>query len=439
MNDDAHETHQHDSSTDPPTSRDPNARPASANAPEPIATTDPVVEKEASSLSEWQRQPITSVSTNPADLSGAGPVFLSTPRPVIVEPEPSDADDNPRSRPASQKKRDSRSSSSGNQNRQDEDDDDESEDHSTGWGSLLGALAVGVLLGMLGFWAYGHFFGSNKDQQNQNSDSSSAQNSNSGDNGSSSDGSSSTNSKAADIAGFGSPDEARNLHSKIEELAERIDRLRMRVDHMNPSDNAPPPGLSTLQIRVGELSREVDDVAYLPERVRRMENQLDDLKQQIRGSKNADSLLSGSNDQNSRILDQPRSPTPAVNTSTPLQGPQPDEPAVIDLNNTSSSLDQGIRLLQQARAVEALDVLRSLENQDPNDARVWYLAALASGDATDDWDGEARRQVLRGLALERRNLSSSALVDRTLDRLEGHNVRGLDWLKTYRKQGLASR
>ncbi len=309
---------------------------------------------------------------------------------------------------------------------------------STGWGALIGALVVGLLLGLGGAWAYGHFFGSDKDQKDQNDSgsSSSKKDQSSSKNDSSSNDSS---SGASDIAGFGSPDEARNLHTKLEELSERIDQLKMRVDRMKPGDSTPPAGLSTLQIRVGELSREVDDVAYLPERVRRMENELKDLKQKVRTQDEGrvfdfkDVTPAPTPAPTLRETPQPVSPTTrhADQTTT---GPRADEPVVIDLSHTSSALEEGLRLLEQGRPVDALDVFRSLEARKPDDARVWYLAALAAGDVTEDWNGEARRLVDRGLALERANFSSTDQIDRTLERLRESDVRGLDWLNAYRRQ-----
>jgi hypothetical protein len=292
-------------------------------------------------------------------------------------------------------------------------------------------MVLGLILGLGGAWVYGHFFGAEtKDNDKSGSGPASKQGKSSGGS-SESNGSSTPNSGAVDIAGFGSPDEARNLNAKIEELSERIDRLRMRLDRLKPDSQTPPPGLSGLQIRIGELSREVDDVAYLPEQVRRMQNELDDLKQKVRSQ---DSSTSTSASSPSGQPKTGQAVAPSARGSGRTSGPRPDEPAVIDLNDTSDALNQGMRLLEERRPVVALGLFRALEVKEPTDARIWYLAALATGGATEDWNGEARQLVDRGLALERADSPASTQVNLILERLRQNNGRGIDWINAYRRQ-----
>ncbi|HEU5116825.1 MAG TPA: hypothetical protein VFT74_09140 [Isosphaeraceae bacterium] len=398
--------------------------PASGNGPVQIATTDPAVERTAENQVRWQTQPISRISTDVAEPVGTSPVFLTSPDPVIVETDSTNRGETTRKRP--------KTTDRARHHDPEAADDDEAQASTTGWGALIGALVVGLLLGIGGAWAYGHFFGSDQDQdRNDSGSSASKQKPSSGKSDSSSNGTSS--SGASDIAGFGSPDEARDLHTKLEEVSERIDRLKMRIDRLKPGDSTPPAGLSTLQIRVRELSREVDDVAYLPERIRRMENELKDLKQKIRLQDEGEDSGDVMRPPTLRETPPPASPTTrhADQTTT---GPRPDEPVVIDLAQTSSALEQGLRLFEQGRPVVALDIFHSLQVKEPDDARVWYLAALAAGDATEDWNGEARHLVDRGLALERADSPSTARIDRTLERLRERDVRGMDWLDAYRRQ-----
>src|SRR5205807_1199574 len=57
------------------------------------------------------------------------------------------------------------------------------------------------------------------------------------------------------------------------------------------------------------------------------------------------------------------------------------------------AIDRGIALFKAGQFREASDAFRRLTGTDPDDARVWYYAALSHGIATNQWVGEAVRLV----------------------------------------------
>ncbi len=117
-----------------------------------------------------------------------------------------------------------------------------------------------------------------------------------------------------------------------------------------------------------------------------MESEFKDLKQKLRTRNEASTPSSNLPSPTMHNPPEPVAPLSSLEDRRNT-GPRSDEPAVIDLTDSSAAFDDGVRLLEQGRSLVALDVLRSLEAKRPDDARVWYLAALATGDVTEDWSG----------------------------------------------------
>ena len=86
---------------------------------------------------------------------------------------------------------------------------------------------------------------------------------------------------------------------------------------------------------------------------------------------------------------------------------------------------------------EARDAFVKLQAASPNDARVWYLAAIANGFATGVWVGETEKMVNTGLDKEKAGQPSSGRVDSTVAFLTP--ATGKSWLADYRKRITPSR
>ncbi len=77
------------------------------------------------------------------------------------------------------------------------------------------------------------------------------------------------------------------------------------------------------------------------------------------------------------------------------------------------------------------EVFLTLVQNYPNDARLWYFAALANALTTGDWTGESAGLVRRGLACEQRGMPKCSDIDALFSTLT--KEQGKDWLEEWRK------
>ncbi len=317
--------HDEDRQRDDDRHEHPSSRPDSgANS---ISTDDAEVMSEAEHRDADRSRPETVVLVGPNDeFPAAESISPVSGRTLVVERRVPDRPTRSETRPADEER------SRGRRRRdQDEDrDDDEEENEPSFWaahsGTILG-LIVGLLLGLAAAWAYWHFYASKSDESQGNSSQSSGQTSGAG---SSSPKSKSTQSneegedQTSRIPGVGEADSFDAVQKQLEALAERMDRLRLRLDRVETPNDTLPPGLKSLQIKVGELASEVDDVSYLPERVRRLENRIDELNQRLRSLREQAVLSSGGS---SDAGSGERTDTlPPASTEASPGGEQPSDP-----------------------------------------------------------------------------------------------------------------
>ena len=78
------------------------------------------------------------------------------------------------------------------------------------------------------------------------------------------------------------------------------------------------------------------------------------------------------------------------------------------------------------------EVFLILAQSYPNDARLWYFAALANGLTSGDWTGETEGLVRRGLACEQRGSPKRSDIDAQFSTLT--KEQGKDWLEEWRKR-----
>ncbi len=327
----------------------------------------------------------------------------------------------------------------------DQDGDDAGKNPSSssraGWMSLAMTGLVALVCGVGGAWAFSHFDSSkSKDQSQENSKSQAKKD---GDSSSKKadaskghakgqvSGGGSTNDSGSEIPGFTSAEDADTLKGQIEHLSSRFDNLQQRVDAQAIPRNSAPPDIGTLQIKMSELSRSVDEVASLPSRTRRLESQMERLVQEMkelreqlsstreRGRVPADTPTIGSVD---RKVESLAGPPPSPPTS--ILPSSPDSP--------DAAMAEGIALFKRGLYPQADDIFRKLQLTRPQDARVWYYSALAHGFATGKWDGETKQFVIQGADRERAGLPSTSQIDTAFADLT--SGQGKDWLSSYRSQ-----
>ena len=157
--------------------------------------------------------------------------------------------------------------------------------------NLLITAGVALLCGVIGAMGYSYFFESKSDKssdqsQDKNNSSSkkksSSKKSGGGSNKESGKESNAQASTSSSIPGFSSAEDADTLKKQIMDLMQRMDRLGERVNRMTRPKDQTPPVLHTLQIKIGELAREMDELASLPAKVRHYDNRLETLQEEIK-------------------------------------------------------------------------------------------------------------------------------------------------------------
>jgi hypothetical protein len=118
----------------------------------------------------------------------------------------------------------------------------------------------------------------------------------------------------------------------------------------------------------------------------------------------------------------------------------PAKPMLVDLDVhvDDGKLAQGIDLFKQGKYKDAYAYFEKLEQTNPDDARVWYYAALSSGLSTRDWkldESEASRLVKKGVEREKAGTPPRAEIDAAFRDLIDKTGKG--WLEWYRNTAAA--
>src|SRR5262249_41508582 len=125
--------------------------------------------------------------------------------------------------------------------------------------------------------------------------------------------------------------------------------------------------------------------------------------------------------------------------STGAERPSPAEAAEskpTPSGNTGQSVEpafeSGVSLFQEKRYGEAYAVFRKLLQSQPDDARLWYSAALAYGLSTEDWGPMTQTMVEEGVAREKAGKPAKSEIDSAFAGLTKET--GKDWLAFYRRR-----
>jgi hypothetical protein len=235
--------------------------------------------------------------------------------------------------------------------------------------------------------------------------------------------------------------EVEGLRSEVAALTRRLAQLQGRVEAQPEPEPepAPSPDLGPLQARVdelvkvsGRLSSTPDELRVLEERVAGFDRRMGALDERVRtlGERavTLDEALGSlrrevaSNDERSKRAD----------TTTGASGAA--GPAAGDAEAAMRAVARGAALFEERRYAEARDVFLEQIKATPDDARLWYYAALANGSATRDWKGETERLVKRGMERERAGTPGRAEIDALLD--EVPSAQAVQWLRAWRQRAL---
>ena len=446
-----HDQPQHPGGDDP----GPDGPGPDSAGPITITTSDPVIDSVVQHPSDWKDRPESTLRLETTEAGEPGPLYASGVRTVVInepnhkrrrsrrdrrgrEPDRSRGRDPRREGDAGPDDHRDRDRAAGPDDQRDRDRADRGDRPREGprpsmTKTLLITAGVAMLCGVIGAMGYSYFFGSKPESS---ADQSRAGNDRGGKkasgtekkSGGGSDGKSSgkeSNAQAStssSIPGFSSAEDADTLKKQIMDLMQRVDRLGERVDRMTRPKDETPPVLRTMQIKMGELAREMDEVAALPARVRHYGNRLETLQEDLKTLRaRIEAMQGGIGGRASPGLTLPPGPAPTGPPGAP--GP-----------STSPTMDLGIGLLERGQYATAREIFLRLQVAQPDDARVWYLSALAEGLTGGDWDGQARRLAEKGLECERAGRPSTAEIDAAL--ATRTPIKGEDWIASLRRRVL---
>jgi hypothetical protein len=306
------------------------------------------------------------------------------------------------------------------------------------WQSLALSGILALVCGVGGAWGYSAIFGSSKSDKDKSSEkgdkgdkggkSGGKSGGKQGKSGSGKEsGSSEGGASASEIPGFNSAKDADTFKRELEHLAHRVDLLGGRIDRMTQPENQTPPVLHTLQMKMNDLEREVDQVANVPSQMRQLQQKIAGLKEELKTLKErvkGEDLPTGSE----------FAPEPSGSTDPALLTPkaQKDLSSIIADPADDATLKLAMGLFRERHYSQACEVLLRLRRERPSDARVWYYSALANGLATGDWGNKTKRLVERGIACEQAGQPSREQIDMSLSNLASDL--GKEWLAEQRRQ-----
>ncbi len=413
-----------------------------SSGPITITTTDPVIDEVVEHRSDWKAHPDTTLQVETTQVGEPAPLYVSGVRTVVIDDEPRQPSRRPNERSHGQKNgrnptKDTEESRSHKDDR--EDNRQSPQTQPSMMKNLMITAAVGLVCGVVGAMAYSYFFGSkgengpspDKNESAKSKQASSAKKSGGG--GSSKDSSKSSNAQAStsdSIPGFSGSNDPGTLEKQINDLMQRVDRMGERVDRISRPKDETPPVLRTMQIKMGELAREIDEVAQLPARVRHYDNQLQTLREDLKSLRDRIESMGGAS--------AGTGPKGASTSGLTLPSPSASSGPMseIELGPTDPTMALGIDLLQRGQQATAREVFLRLQVARPDDARVWYFSALSEGLTSGNWDGEAKRLAEKGLECERAGHPSTATIDAAL--ATRTPIKGEDWIASLRRRVLSA-
>jgi hypothetical protein len=209
------------------------------------------------------------------------------------------------------------------------------------------------------------------------------------------------------------------VQSELGTLARELARLE---GHLNATTNASPapqapPDLAPLRTRIDDLVKESRRLSPLPAT-------FESLRQRV------DALDKGLNALRTEVGAVPKQLDASLNALKDAMVPRP-APDQVKVSPADFGRDLGAILFFAGKYPAAREVFLTVVQTYPDDARLWYFAALANGLTSGDWTGESISLVRRGLACEQKGSLKRSDIDAQFSTLT--KEQGKDWLGEWRK------
>jgi TolA-binding protein len=230
-------------------------------------------------------------------------------------------------------------------------------------------------------------------------------------------------------AASAAPDQSPVL-ARLDDLAGKVDQLQSRLDQLPKPVTQPDleplkqqlTALGNLPGKVETLDKRVD---VLPAKIDEHGRKITTMMADIDGVRKQVSSLQ--TDLGTRGL---KVEQPSVKNDERVAETSHEMPREIEAPR-SGSLKPGVDLFRQKQYDQASEYFSGLTKAYPNDARVWYFAALARGLATREWTGQTEKLVSQGVEREKAGKPEKTEIDSAFSDLKTET--GKDWLNYYRR------
>jgi peptidoglycan hydrolase CwlO-like protein len=241
-------------------------------------------------------------------------------------------------------------------------------------------------------------------------------------------------------------DELKALASKVDALLKSVETtsknlgaLQAKVDALPKP--APAPDLKPIETKIAALDGKVTDLAGKTTTPAAPAVDLKPIESKLDGLSKTTSSFSGQIETlTSRLTAQEKSlaalktqlaekPVAATRSGT---SEKPATPAAsLPSVDVEAALAAAIGLYKQNQFGPARDAFVKLQATAPNDARVWYYAALSNGFATNQWaeGSDTVRFATKGAELEKAGTPDKAKIDAAMTDLRP-DAKG--WIDSYR-------
>ncbi len=213
-------------------------------------------------------------------------------------------------------------------------------------------------------------------------------------------------------------DRIKSLSDQCSNLSDQYKQLQARLDAVPKP--TPAPDLAPIEekvAQVGQLSQQIEAIG----------KKLDPLPAQLVESEKKVTELDAK-------LDELRKEVSAAHSRAPADRSRDGSPVSSEKGESSidTALEPGVSQFRRARYREAYDVFQKLEQSHPDDARVWYYAALSYGLSSNDWGKTTQSMVEKGVTREKAGQPQKSVIDSAFAGLTKET--GKDWLDFYRRR-----
>ena len=208
------------------------------------------------------------------------------------------------------------------------------------------------------------------------------------------------------------------LAADLKATEERLTALSNKIDALPKPE--PPADLKPLEDKLAEQSKSIENLVPVPEKLGKIEETVGGLNQSVDSIKREIESLKEAVKKATEAL-------AALATATAK--PAAVAPAEPEAKN--AEFDNAAGLFKAGKYNDSEAIFAKLAAANPNDARVFYFAALAKGSAKAIWTGETETLVNKGIDLEKAGSPKKDEIDAAFaDLLPQLKT----WLDAYRKR-----